>query len=518
MGGGFGSANDAWKLDGRGWNGPGWWDDGSWWPGWEDASWWGPPPTTGAHAAPSQVQSPPTQTPTQASTQTAAQSLPPLAGPGDMKDEIQKFCDKYELSDEDRTKVADAFSKFGETWARDLRDLDDALSKARNPASLLQARLRELEALKGFSAKAKQGHLPGCMCPACKENLFARAVGMDNSSEAKSLNAAALVAYHVEQLHNTIRSAEENSNRSPAGDVPAGKSVDKGAGKGKSKDKGPVVLPTGDLLPEVKAFCARFAVTDRLQTKLMDTLRKRSDAEWRNDLAEMNRDLPKARNPAGLLVVKLGDIQKELNPNQLCFNYRAGTCTWGDKCRWSHDVAVGAERMDSSALLKAQARGTVAAPAVPEASAGGGSLGAVAANESGGTGGSGFDGSGGFGGGFGTGGSKVDKLLRRRRRSSSSDREPSRPRALRDETEGLPPGPWPNRNRSPRGARRSPRRSPRGSPGRDPGRRSSPRRSPRSPRQSRSPGSGRPADPPPHSSARSRSRDRDQRGGRRRWD
>eukprot|EP00913_Durusdinium_trenchii_P000402 g369.t1 len=138
----------------------------------------------------------------------------------------------------------------------------------------------------------------------------------------------------------------------------------------------------------------------------------------------MNRDLSKARNPSGLLVVKLGDIQplsssfvlakgrlgpsavlrKELNPNQLCFNYRAGTCTWGDKCRWSHDVAVGAERMKSSALLAAAAKGTIASlptppPEVSTTPHGGfGNTSASSATP-----------------GFGEAASKVDKILRRRR-------------------------------------------------------------------------------------------------------
>ncbi|CAE7946070.1 unnamed protein product, partial [Symbiodinium sp. KB8] len=314
-----------------GWDDGSWWDD-SWWTGWDDPSWWGfaePALPCGG-----------------VSDSSGPQSLPSLATPGDMKEEIQKFCGKYELVEVDREKVADSFSRCGETWAQDLRELDHALSKARNPTSLLQARLRELEAIRGFQVKAKQGHLPGCMCPACKENKFARAVGTETAVEAKSLNAAALVAYQVEQ--------EAINGGPPPEEMPDAFSNDlKGKGKGKA-----LILPTGDLLPEVKAFCTRFALTERLQTKVMDTLRKRGDPEWRQDLAEMNRDLSKARNPSGLLVVKLGDIQKELNPNQLCFNYRAGTCTWGDKCRWSHDVAVGAERMNSSSLLAANAKGT----------------------------------------------------------------------------------------------------------------------------------------------------------------
>ncbi|CAJ1433061.1 unnamed protein product, partial [Effrenium voratum] len=275
--------------------------------------------------------------------------------------------------------------------------------------------------------KAKQGHLPGCMCPNCKESSFARAVGTEGTSEAKSLNAAALFAYQHEQ--EALGGPREDEPDFAFGDK-------KGKGKGK-----PLVLPQGELLPEVKAFCSRFALTDRLTTKVMDTLRKRGDPEWRHDLAEMNRDLSKARNPSGLLVVKLGDLQKELNPNQLCFNYRAGTCTWGDKCRWSHDVAVGAERMKTSALLAAAAKGTMASlptPAVdPSVQPGFGSDGA----------------------------GKVDKILRRnQRRSPSAERVPSPPR------NDFPREPLrrnPSRERCQRDEARSPRDSFRDDRGRD---------------------------------------------------
>ncbi|CAJ1421935.1 unnamed protein product [Effrenium voratum] len=295
------AVSDWWGSDGNWWDD--WWDDGSWWAGWDDG--WGMGASMGPPAAcgewggwegPSGAQ--------------PVQTLPALQGPGDLLDEVNKFCDKYDLSDDHRRLVANSLSKCGELWVHDLKELDHALGKARSPQSLLPTRLRELEALRGFMTKAKQGHLPGCMCPNCKESSFARAVGTEGTSEAKSLNAAALFAYQHEQ--EALGGPREDEPDFAFGDK-------KGKGKGK-----PLVLPQGELLPEVKAFCSRFALTDRLTTKVMDTLRKRGDPEWRHDLAEMNRDLSKARNPSGLLVVKLGDLQKELNPNQLCFNYRAG--------------------------------------------------------------------------------------------------------------------------------------------------------------------------------------------------
>ncbi|CAJ1342537.1 unnamed protein product [Effrenium voratum] len=126
------------------------------------------------------------------------------------------------------------------------------------------------------------------------------------------------------------------------------------------KGSAPLVLPTGDLVAELRAFCHRFQIDERLQTKVMDALKKRKDEEWRQDLAELNRALSTARNPSGMLCVKLGDLDKLANPNQLCFNYRAGTCTYGSRCKFSHDVATGTERMNSKALLAQGAKGTIA--------------------------------------------------------------------------------------------------------------------------------------------------------------
>lgn len=304
-----------------------------------------------------------------------------------MKEEVKKFVDKYELTDEDEAKVIRTMEKCGMAWSKDLKDLDQSLQRANKPSSLLGVRLKEIEALKNIQVQAKGGHLPGCMCPACKESSFSRAVGAETgTAESVSLNAAALAAYQ----QNT------DGMGAPAEDPDMGQ--DKSTGKGKGKA---LVLPTGDLLDEVRSFCMRFALTDRLSTKVMDTLRKRQGEQWRTDLAEMNRDMSKARNPSGLLVVKLGDISKELNPNQLCFNYRAGTCTWGDKCRWSHDVSTGLERANSSLLLAQGRAGTVAAVG-PIATPG------ALAGEMGGE-------------AFGSRGkSKVEKLLKRRKRSSSS--------------------------------------------------------------------------------------------------
>eukprot|EP00435_Cladocopium_sp_Y103_P022956 s1766_g5.t1 len=401
-----------------------WWDDASWWGGcgWDDGSWWASmaPSMGGPPSVPLQpiTQTPPADvaatTGTTAPTDAAApvQSLVPV---GDMKEEVQKFCEKFELNEDNQKAIIASLEKCGEVWVQDLRELDHALSKARNPATLLQSRLREIEALRGFKDKAKAGHLPGCMCPTCKELSFARALGPLGaaegvSNEAKSLNAAALFAYQNEQ------DAMGGPSEEPESAFKEALVLEPKKGKGKGK---PLVLPTGDLLPEVKAFCARFGLADRLQTKVMDTLRKRQDQEWRQDLAEMNRDLSKARNPSGLLVVKLGDIQKELNPNQLCFNYRAGTCTWGDKCRWSHDVAVGAERMKSSALLAAAAKGTIASLPVPLPEVNTSPLGFGVGAPPGST-----EPSSTRGFGESSGASKVDKLLRRRQAGSPSPEAP----------------------------------------------------------------------------------------------
>lgn len=337
----------------------------------------------------------------------AQANLPPPepVKPLDMIDEVDKFCEKYELEEEHKQETVNFLKlAFEDRWPQDLRELDHSLSRARNPSSLLGQRLREMGQLRALEQKSKSGHLPGCMCPSCRETSFARAVGVRPNEEGSteetsataiekvSLNAAALAAYQAQQEDNPGGPAEEVILPLKA--------------KGKGKTKAPLVMPTGTLVNEVRTFCLRFSFSDVLSTKCMNTLQKRTDEQWRKDIAEMTRDLSRARNPPALLVVMLGNLEKEINPNALCFSYRSGTCTWGDKCRFSHNIATGAERMNSRDLIQQEAMGGGPMPSGLQQSS---------------------NSSEGFGtstGGFGTStSSKVDKLLRRKRdRSSSSDR------------------------------------------------------------------------------------------------
>eukprot|EP00931_Biecheleriopsis_adriatica_P083970 TRINITY_DN5767_c1_g1_i1.p1 TRINITY_DN5767_c1_g1~~TRINITY_DN5767_c1_g1_i1.p1 ORF type:complete len:247 (-),score=50.03 TRINITY_DN5767_c1_g1_i1:12-752(-) len=241
------------------------------------------------------------------------------------------------------------------------------------------------------------------MCATCKETAFARAVGTGSgSTESASLNAASLAAYQVQIEGAGGPSAEEEDAMNP----------DRGGGKGKGKQVA-LVLPTGDLVTEVRSFCHRFNIDERLQTKVMDALKRRSDADWRQDLAEMNKALSTARNPSGMLCVKLGDIDKQTLPNQLCFNFRAGTCTFGNRCRYSHDVATGYERQQALKIMEQAAVTPI--PAMPSSESG-----------------------------FGSG---PRRTLRRRRSSSSGSRKRA---ALTDKP---PPPPDGDRSRS-RGDRR----------------------------------------------------------------
>jgi len=244
---------------------------------------------------------------------------------------------KFELDDGHKEQVMKALLKRGDAWMADLKDLDHSLSKARNPSSLLTVKLNDLDKLNVLVSRAQKGHLPGCMCSSCKEAAFSRAVGVDKqaaTSEAASLNALSLAAYQMTMDIGGGPPVEEEDSFLKA------KKQDAMKGRGKSKG-GPLVLPTGDLVTEVRAFCHRYSIDERLQTRVMDALKKRTDEEWRQDLADMNKALSSARNPSGMLCVKLGDLDKLTNPNQLCFNYRAGTCTFGMRCRYSHDATAG---------------------------------------------------------------------------------------------------------------------------------------------------------------------------------
>ncbi|CAJ1351781.1 unnamed protein product [Effrenium voratum] len=131
---------------------------------------------------------------------------------------------------------------------------------------------------------------------------------------------------------------------------------------GDEPDGGPfggVSLPMGDIPQEVMAMTAPFpAVEEKIKVRLIEALKMRGD-RWQVDLQDFKSCLARARNPAGFLIVKLSDMEKAINaergniggPRELCANYRRGSCTRGDACKYSHDVPTGITKASVANLI-----------------------------------------------------------------------------------------------------------------------------------------------------------------------
>ncbi|CAE8591629.1 unnamed protein product [Polarella glacialis] len=295
--------------------------------------------------------------------------------------------------------------------------------------------------------KAAVSHLPGCICPACR----AANPGNDGKGGLVSDGRGGIVALGA---GNGDGKGFGKGGGGPAVS-PAKQALDAESlnaykeMQATMQEPAPVKeepLPVGPLnMAEVQNFAFRFNLDPKLQERVVNALTRRRD-KWVLDLKDLNRALSTARNPPGILCVKLNDLEKlcdaedarlgvKTAPTILCFNYRAGTCTYGAKCKYSHDIATGLQRATSSTLLEQGAQGTIAAlpsygPPLQGGSTGGGAGGFTggggslsisdAPKEPAGGDGSGFD------------GRKKREEKRRKRspsRSRSGGRRPERPRS-----------------------------------------------------------------------------------------
>lgn len=217
----------------------------------------------------------------------------------------------------------------GEAWSQDVKDLDNALSRARHPAGLLPHRLAEIEKLAVLEQKGKQGHLPNCMCQTCRAAAFQRAVGVEKSSDAAStsLNASSLLAY--QELMNA-----QNDEPPPSRE----EEVDQFQGPPPKSYKHPE-----ELIPEIRALGARYNLDGALISRLMQLLKTRGD-NWYQDLLDLTMGIQRSRNPNGLVGFKLAHVEKygEI-PKPPCFHFRQGICKYGNRCQKSHDPAAQAE-------------------------------------------------------------------------------------------------------------------------------------------------------------------------------
>lgn len=157
-----------------------------------------------------------------------------------------------------------------------------------------------------------------------------------------SLDSAALLAYQEMQLQ-----------------TPAGQESQATALVAVAQEVAPA-----DMDAEIKAFITRFSLDEDLEKRTKEVLKHRGD-KWHADLKELTSCLTRARSPVGFLTVKLNNLEKiiqaetgvNLNSNrEFCANFRRGHCTRGDSCRYSHEVATGAQRQANVSSLIEEAR------------------------------------------------------------------------------------------------------------------------------------------------------------------
>eukprot|EP00931_Biecheleriopsis_adriatica_P060728 TRINITY_DN36482_c0_g1_i1.p1 TRINITY_DN36482_c0_g1~~TRINITY_DN36482_c0_g1_i1.p1 ORF type:complete len:668 (-),score=136.51 TRINITY_DN36482_c0_g1_i1:27-2030(-) len=239
----------------------------------------------------------------------------------DLDAEVKAMGERFNLPSDLVQRTAFLLKKRGDAWPGDLREMSHALSKARSAVGLLPMRLKDLERIIELDERAKGGHLPNCMCATCKAAKFRRAVGEGNS-EAKGLNASGLQSYlemmnQEEEAGNRPEHKEESAMNVPLDPMS--------------------YKPKEDMIPEIRSLGGRLNIDGGLQARLMTLLSVRGDA-WYQILIDLTTGINKARNPGGILRVRLDYLERTGEvPKPPCFHFSQGNCKFGARCKKSHD-------------------------------------------------------------------------------------------------------------------------------------------------------------------------------------
>eukprot|EP00931_Biecheleriopsis_adriatica_P122797 TRINITY_DN9783_c0_g1_i1.p1 TRINITY_DN9783_c0_g1~~TRINITY_DN9783_c0_g1_i1.p1 ORF type:complete len:386 (+),score=39.77 TRINITY_DN9783_c0_g1_i1:37-1158(+) len=260
-------------------------------------------------------------------------SLLGMLGAGrDLVADVSALARRYSIDDTLEKRTVAVLRQRGDAWAQDVRDLDHALSKAQSPAGLLPHRLAEIEQLISLQNRGKNGHLPGCICRACKATAFQRAVGVGQGNAATtSLNASSLLAYQeLMQMQNGGGSSDEPPGPAEQDDTylaPPPKSY----------------KPKEEMIPEIRNLGARYKIQDALVSRLMQFLKGRGE-DWYQDLCDLTINIQRSRNPNSMLGGKLALAEKSgVIPKPACVHFRQGKCKYGLRCQKSHDPEAQAE-------------------------------------------------------------------------------------------------------------------------------------------------------------------------------
>mmetsp|Transcript_91937 Transcript_91937/g.256122 ORF Transcript_91937/g.256122 Transcript_91937/m.256122 type:complete len:1055 (-) Transcript_91937:12-3176(-) len=177
------------------------------------------------------------------------------AGDDKLNNDVRDFCDKWNLEQRFETRLIEQLRKRGSTWREDLSSLGSTLQDARSPPALLSVKLREME-----------------------EGTFQPGRGGGGGDRCRFSHGDA---------------------GGGGGGRGGGGGFGKGGGGGRLSDW---------MMDDIRDFCDKYNLDDRLQRRLTDAMQSR-DRTFKDDMRSLGEVLATARNPPGLLSVKLREME-----------------------------------------------------------------------------------------------------------------------------------------------------------------------------------------------------------------
>eukprot|EP00927_Polykrikos_kofoidii_P047370 TRINITY_DN41488_c0_g1_i1.p1 TRINITY_DN41488_c0_g1~~TRINITY_DN41488_c0_g1_i1.p1 ORF type:complete len:1205 (+),score=272.45 TRINITY_DN41488_c0_g1_i1:69-3683(+) len=179
----------------------------------------------------------------------------------DMKAEVHSFVERWNLEERFEGRLMEQLKKRSSSWQEDLNSLSDTLGEARSPPALLSVKLREMEE-GSWMPKAPGGTGGADMCGDFRRGMCDRG----------------------------------DRCRFSHGESSGGK----GRGGGNNLE--------GWMCDEISKLCDRFSLDDRLQSRLSQAMSSRART-FKDDMRSLDEILGSARNPPGLLSVKIRELE-----------------------------------------------------------------------------------------------------------------------------------------------------------------------------------------------------------------
>jgi len=237
-------------------------------------------------------------------------------------EKIDMFCERFHLDEKIRSQFVDAMQGRDASFEEDLARLQGVLEGARNPAGLLSVKIREL---RDGTFGLPPGGAGGCAL-----------VGAGPAALARS----------PEMCGDFIKGICGRGDRCRFSHGEA-----TGAGSAAALGGGAPVAPadTGWMQSEIQALVDRFSLDDRIRCRLAESMSRRMGT-FQEDMRTLWEVLETARNPPGLLSVKLNEMEagsfmprgfavSGISREEFCGDFRRGICTRGERCRFSHGGA-----------------------------------------------------------------------------------------------------------------------------------------------------------------------------------